>query len=323
MKNINEIDISLIIVNWNTKDLLIQCIESIYKKTKKITYEIIVVDNASNDGSVFAVKKKYPEVLVIENQKNLGFAAANNIGIKKAQGNYIGLINSDIVFIENSLYDLMKIMDSEKSIGAGGPLTLGEDLKKQYHCRRFPNLINGFNETFYLDKLFPKKRLFQGRLVRDISTSETSFVDVLPMCFLLIKRETLKEIGLLDEMFFIYGEDKDWCKRLSIGKWRLMFYPGTSAIHLGSGSSSAEPLRFNLEMIKSDFQYWQKHHNKFQYLLYVLLKIVHQLIRMIALVCIHIFKINRRNNYMDLKDRKKCLLWIIKNALTIKNKSII
>lgn len=314
-----SIDVSLVIVNWNTRDIMLDCIESLHRTTHQVTYEIIIVDNASEDGSASAAREKYPEVIVIENRKNLGFAAANNIGIKKSRGSYVCLVNSDIIFLEKSLDSLFDFMEKNRSIGAAGPMCFGLDQKFQSHVRRFPNLMNGLSETFRLDRVFPNSKRFQGRLIRDISQSEVSFVDVLPMCYFMIRRKALKEVGLLDEQFFIYGEDRDWCKRLNNLQWKLAFYPGSTAIHIGGASSNAEPLRFNIEMIKSDFLYWSKHHSKLEFRIYVILKLLHQLVRMIMLLLFKIIKPNTKSDRMDYANRKKCLIWIWNNAFSLNN----
>ena len=157
------IDISVIIVNWNTKALLLDCVESLYQTTRESSLEIIVVDNASTDGSVDALRERFPQVQVIVNPSNFGFAKANNIGIKKAQGRYVCLVNSDVKALDGVLDKMRTYMESHPEIGALAPKTFFGDMQIQKNCREFPNLRNIFCQEFFLDAMFPTVAAFRGR----------------------------------------------------------------------------------------------------------------------------------------------------------------
>ena len=154
------VDISIIIVSWNTKILLQTCLQSVYDTIRHITFEVIVVDNDSSDGSVEMVTKEFPQVKLICNKKNLGFAKANNIGIKVSQGNYICLVNSDVVVLNNCIETMFSYIDSHPTIGISGPKVLNPDKTLQRSFKRFPTIWNALCRASALDTLFPKSKSF-------------------------------------------------------------------------------------------------------------------------------------------------------------------
>lgn len=290
------IDVSVIIVNWNTKDLLLDCIKSLIETTKKIKIEIIVVDNASSDGSPEAVQQNFPRVKIIVNKDNLGFARANNIGIMGSKGRYICLVNSDIKVINNALDQMISYMDNNPGVGVLGPKTLNADMTLRKNCRKYPSLWNMFCRSLGLHVLFPRIPFFSDTLMIYFDHSTIKKVNVLPGCFLLVRREALNDVGGLDENFFIYGEDKDWCKRFNYSGWDIHFFPSAEVIHFAGQSSSAAPIRFIIERLKANSYYWKKHHKKITYFLYVLILIFHYFIRLIGSSVLYIFKPSRRRN---------------------------
>jgi len=309
-------DVSIIIVNWNTKELLLNCIESLIKETKQHTIEIIVVDNASSDGSPNAVRQRFPNVKVIVNKSNLGFAKANNIGIKQSTGRYVCLVNSDIKALDGCVDRMCEYMDNNTSIGALGPKTVNEDMTFRLNIREFPSLWNSFCEAFALNIIFPKTRLFRTRLLINISQDSPSSVDTLSGCFLMVRQETLEEVGLLDERFFIYGEDKDWCKRFSNAGWDVKFFPDAQAIHYGGSSSSVAPLKYLIEMLKSDFEYWRKHHSWVAQKIYMLIMIFHYSFRAFGNACLGLIKKSDKKEVLNkVEGRMACIRWIITNKL--------
>jgi GT2 family glycosyltransferase len=275
-------DVSIVIVNWNTKDLLRDCLESIIAHTSKIEYEIIVVDNGSADNSAEMVKKDFPLVNVITNTDNLGFARANNIGIKVSKGRYICLMNSDITILDDCLGRLVTFMDSSPGVGMAGPKILNTDLTIQHSCRHFPSIWNNLCQSLGLNHLFPKSAFFSDWIMNYWNHDSTRSIDALSGCFLIIRREALEEVGLLDEEFFIYGEDLDWCRRMRNAKWDIVFYHGAEAIHLGGASSAAAPIKFYLEMQKADLRYWRKHHGRSGKISYAAVILLRETIRAIA-----------------------------------------
>ena len=254
-------DLSIIIVNWNTKPLLSQCIQSIKSFHPRCEMEIIVVDNGSEDGSAELVRQNFPEVILIENGSNLGFGKANNIGMSKSTGRYVCLVNSDVRILRDCLDNLCGFMNHDPLIAIAGPRVHNPDMTLQDSCRRFPSLWTCFCEAFGLSSLFRQSALFCGEHMFYFSHSKTMRVDSLAGCFLMVKREALDEVGGFDERFFIYAEEVDWCKRFWRQGWEVVFYPGAAIIHDHAGSSSKDPFRFAVERERSLIKYWKKHHS--------------------------------------------------------------
>jgi len=253
-------NISVIIVSWNAKSFLQDCLESLTEQADPQSTEIIVVDNASSDGSPEMVAAKFPGVILIQTGKNLGFAKANNIGIHKSSGRYIALVNSDIKVLGNCLSELGDYLDQHPDVGVVGPKILNSDLTLQISCRQFPTLWNNFCEASGLAKAFSGSRLFSGEQMFYFCHDQVRDVDVLVGCFWLVRRIAFEAAGRLDEGYFIYAEDVDWCKRCWEVGWRVVFFPGPQAIHYRGGSSANDPERFALEQQRAILRYWSKHH---------------------------------------------------------------
>lgn len=288
------IDVSVIIVNWNTKALLLACVESVYRSTRESSIEIIVVDNASTDGSMDALRESFPEVRIIVNPENFGFAKANNIGMKIARGAYVCLINSDVKALEGVLDKMWAYMESHHEIGAIAPKTFCGDMEIQKNCREFPTLRNTFCEEFFLVKMFPKVAIFRGRDLIRCDYDTVMEIEVLAGCFLMVRKEVIAQIGLLDERFFFYSEDVDWCKRIYDAGWKLVHYPEAEAIHYGHGSSSGAPIRFQVEMLKANWKYWKKHKSVPECVLFWLIKFLGTLLRATAWITIFLVASKRR-----------------------------
>ncbi|MCI0347852.1 MAG: glycosyltransferase family 2 protein [Acidobacteriales bacterium] len=254
-------DVSVVIVNWNTKNLLLQCIRSIRETTCNRSVEIIVVDNGSSDGSVEAVARTFPQVVLIANQANQGFAKANNAGIRASRGKFVCLVNSDVEVLNGCLDAMCDYMDANPQVGLLGPKILNKDLTLQPSCGELPSVRNLLMQAFMLDKLFPRVSFCRNRFMSDFDHQSLRNVETLSGCFFMARREALETVGLLDEQFFIYQEDVDWCKRFADAGWRVTFYPAASAIHYGGASSAAAPARFMIEMERASLQYWRKHHS--------------------------------------------------------------
>ena len=256
------------------------CLKSVYEQTMNINFEVIVVDNGSTDGTCEVVEKEFPQVKLIKNGKNLGFAKANNIGIKAASGKYAALVNSDIVVRGDCIEKMTDFMEQNNSVGMAGPRILNPDRTLQVSCRHFPAVWNNLCQTLGVNKVFPKSAFVSEPLMKYWSHDTERKVDVLSGCFWVIRRAALEKVGLLDEDFFIYGEDIDWCKRFHDAGWDVKFYPGAEAVHFGGASSSNAPIRFYLEMQKADLKYWRKHNGEAGQLMYWMIILLRQLVRM-------------------------------------------
>lgn len=230
-------DISIIIVNWNTKKLLEDCLESIFKFTEGINFEVIVVDNGSEDGSQAMVKNKYSQVKLIPNKTNLGFTKANNQGIKIAKGEYVLLLNSDTYLIENSFRKLLdKARSRRGNLGAMGPLLLNQDKKIQQSVGFFPHLPQIFFWMTFIDDL-PG-----GIFLKPFHVDHNSFykkdqeVDWATGAAILVPKTVINMVGPLDEKIFMYGEEVEWCYRIKKAGFEVYFTPATKIAHIGRGS---------------------------------------------------------------------------------------
>ena len=304
-------DVSVIIVSWNAKQHLQNCLMSLNDPGGRYKREVVVVDNASTDGTVKLVEEQFSEVKLIKNKENLGFARANNIGIRKSRGRYVCLINSDVILLDNCIGKLMTFMGSHPSAGLVGPKILNPDGSLQPQCQHFPSIWNHLCQTLGLNKLFPKSGFFSEPFMKYWAHDETRKVDVINGCFWLVRRKAIEEIGLLDEDFFIYGEDIDWCRRFHEAGWDVLFYPEARAIHIGGASSDNAPVRFYLEMQKADLHYWRKHHGKSGELIYWLIILVRQLVRIPVYALRYVFRRKKREtSQFKLKRAFACICFL-------------
>ena len=256
-----DLNVSIVILSWNDKRFLRECLDSLSNTATSRPMEIIVVDNASSDGSPEMVEAEFPSVRLVRNRENLGFPKGNNIGVQMSRGKYVCLLNSDIRVIDGCLEALTDYMESQPGIGMVGPRILNSDGTHQSSCRRFPSFWNNLCEAVGLASTFRGSRLVSGEHMFYFKGDRLLDVDVLVGCFWMARREAIDQFGLLDEGFFMYAEDVDWCKRCWEAGWRVVFFPGASAIHHRGGSSSKkDPVWLALTQQRSVLRYWKKHH---------------------------------------------------------------
>jgi len=314
-KDPSRIIISIIIVSWNARDYLKQCLESLTPAACRYPMEIIVVDNASTDGSAEIVVQDFPHVHLVRNNSNLGFAKANNIGISASTGQYVCLVNSDVKVLSDCLNRLIDYCEQHPEVGMAGPRIIGRDGRLQRSCRGFPSLWNMLCRALALDSIFPHCKWFTGYSLSYWAQDETRPVDILTGCFWLIRRETLARVGLLDESFFMYGEDMDWCKRFWLGGSQLVFVPLAEAIHYGGASSSNSPVRFYIEKQRADLQYWKKHHSRAAAGGFYLISCLHLVLRMAGYSLASLFHQSSRQNYRyKVKRSLACLKWMFSES---------
>jgi len=252
-----SIDLSIIIVNWNTKELVKQCIRSIIKHTHTIEYEIIVVDNHSDDGSGLEILNNFPTITLIENNENLGFAKANNIGIRNAHGRYLLLLNSDTYIDHNVFVDMVRYMDAHTDYGILSPIIMTPDMVP-YSMRIRPltpllSLLKILNLYFFIYKEY---------VPRDRSTPiEVQVVGGSCMC---IRREVIDTVGYLEEKFFLYNEEDDFCRRALTKGWKIVFNPQNYIIHLHGMSTGKKDIyeKVQIEGYKSDLVFFRKYYSK-------------------------------------------------------------
>lgn len=310
--HLSNVDVSIIIVNWNTKQLLLDCIASLFHQTKTTAIEVIVVDNGSTDKSSEEVRKMFPDVAVIENNVNLGFARANNIGISASSGKYICLVNSDIKILDGCVDRMFTHMELNPAVAVLGPKTVNEDLTIRLDCRELPTLWTSFCEAFALNRLLPGVKLFKGRILTNLSQHTSTSVGTLPGCMMMVRRTAMIKVGTLDERFYFYGEDRDWCRRFHDTGWDVVFYPEATVIHYGGASSSTDPLRFLIELLKSDLAYWQKYSGVFVRTMHRLIGMVHHGIRAGAYFLLAAIGRNaNKTAIVQARNHTACLYWIV------------
>ena len=255
-------DLSVVIVAWNARHYLELCLESLEKAPPRRTMEVLVVDNASSDGTAGMVEAQFPWVKLIKSAENLGFSRGNNVAIRQCEGRYIALVNPDVIVLPGCLDSLADFLDQNPRIGNAGPRVFNPDMTQQSTCRRFPSLWNNFCMATGLASKFKNSRFFAGEHMLYFSHDRTMPVDVLVGCFSMIRRETFEAVGLLDEKLFMYGDDMDWCRRCWKAGWQVVFFPGARAIHDKGKTTAPYPVRFALAQQRSVFYYWSKHHGR-------------------------------------------------------------
>jgi N-acetylglucosaminyl-diphospho-decaprenol L-rhamnosyltransferase len=254
-----SLDLSVVIVNWNVRDLLQRCVESVLSSQRSITTEIIVVDNASVDGSVEMLRAEFPQTVLIANPENRGFPAANNQGIAAAQGRYVLLLNPDTEVLADALDALVQYMDAHPDVGLVGPQLLHPDGQVQSSRRRYPTLATLFFESTWLESLAPRA-LLRRYYVLDQPDKAVLDVDWITGAAMLARREVIQQVGGMDERFFMYSEELDWCRRIKAAGWRVVYHPEARVIHYeGKSSEQAVPAR-HVNFQRSKIRYARKYH---------------------------------------------------------------
>src|SRR5262245_3614674 len=252
-------DLSIIIVNYNTAQYLVQALESIRTYASGIQYEVIVVDNASSDNSS-ELLRKLTDIRLISNTKNAGFAAGMNQALKESQGRFILWMNPDSQLLNHGLQTLIRYLEKQPKVGILGPRIVNPDGTIQFSCRSFPSYFAAIaNRHSLFTKWFPRNRFSQKYLKSDFDHDSIHEVDWVSGACLLHKREILETIGYLDEKFFMYCEDVDFCLRATQKGWKIQFHPGATFVHEISGSSRSVPRKMIIERHRSIWSYYTKH----------------------------------------------------------------
>jgi GT2 family glycosyltransferase len=237
------IDLSIIIINYNVKEFLLNLLDSIRNAVKNISTEIIIVDNASDDGSVEILQEKFPNIKLIANKKNVGFGSANNQAMEAAKGRYFLLINPDAIVREDTLLKMLEFFNKTPQVGIAGCKVLNPDGSLQLACRRsFPGPWTSFTKVMGLSKLFPKSRLFARYNLTYLNENQTYEVDAVSGAFMMIKKEVYEKIGGFDQQFFMYGEDLDLCYRAQKSGYKVFYVHNTEIIHYKGESTKRSSL---------------------------------------------------------------------------------
>jgi GT2 family glycosyltransferase len=254
-------ELSIIVVNFNTKSYLERCVSSIIKNGQSVENEIIVVDNNSSDGSVPLVKKDFPQVRLIENMRNVGFARANNQAIVEAQGVYFLFLNPDAEVLPGALGILVDFIKQRPRVGLVAPMLLNSDGSLQRSCRDFPSLKLELSKAVGLTKNFPQHSLFGHVRRKDWDHDRIAEVDQPMGACLLVSRTALEKAGYFDERFFMYYDDVDLCYRIAARGFKIFFIPEAKVIHhLGKSFSKNMP-RMLYHIYRSKFLFYKKHYN--------------------------------------------------------------
>lgn len=224
------VDLSIVIVNWNTAGLTLDCLRSLHAARAAISFDVTVVDNGSSDDSVARIAAERPDVRLIRNAENRGFAAANNQGIAMTDGRYVLLLNSDTLASRAALEHLVAFLDAHPQAGACAPRLLQADGRVQ------PFAFGGDPTPLYLARRGLAKRF--GRALHDWNTGRTQEVDWVSGACLMVRRAAIEQAGPLDETMFMYFEDNDWCLRMRRRGWRIFYVPEVAITHLGGGSGA-------------------------------------------------------------------------------------
>jgi GT2 family glycosyltransferase len=252
-------DLSIIIINWNTRDMLRDCLGSVLSGAPTCDHEIIVVDNASTDGSQTMVREEFPTVRLIENDSNLGFAAANNKAIRQSGGDFFLLLNSDTLVHGDVLQQSYEYIRDNTAVGAMGCRVLNRDGSLQHSTSLFPSLPNLFYQTLALDRVKAVPTFRRYRML-DCARDHVRRVETISGCFMMVRRTCADYVGLLDDDFFFFGEETDWCKRMRRRGWQVHFAPVGEITHFGGGSSGSLNHRRDLMLSQATVRLHRKHY---------------------------------------------------------------
>ncbi len=251
-------ELSVIIVNWNTRELIRRCLESVFKESKELAFEVIVVDNASTDGSVEMLKQYFPQVTVIANQSNIGFSRAVNLGLMAGQAEMVLLLNSDTIILDNILKKMTEFLDRHPEAGIAGCMLLNKDGSYQKSAGKMRSILNEAEEKLIrwgLQKSIQPLCRYEKRMTRQVRP--TAWVSG---AFLLIKRAVIDQIGMLDERMFLHFEDIDWCTRARQHHWTVLYNPFQQAIHLNGKSMAMNINRSFIEYRRSQLLFYKTYY---------------------------------------------------------------
>jgi len=254
-------DLSIIIVNYNAGNLLKECIESVKNSALNISYEIIVIDNNSSDNSIDLIRNRFENLKIIMNKMNVGFARASNQGINGSKGRYILLLNPDTVILPDCLKKMVRFMEDHPEGGVAGCKVLNPNGTLQLACRRsFPAPSVSFYRLSGLSRLFPKSKTFARYNLTYQNPDVVQEVDAVSGSFMMIIRKALDEVGMLDERFFMYGEELDLCFRVKEKGWKVYYVPDARIIHYKGKSSQQRKRKAVIDFHKAMYIFHKKHY---------------------------------------------------------------
>jgi GT2 family glycosyltransferase len=305
-------EISIIIVNWHSKAYVRKCLSSLFKHCPDISMEVVVVDGASFDGCDKMLAKEFPGVVFVQSEVNVGFAKANNLGVRHAKGLNFLFLNPDTEFVENSLDVLLGHLTTLPQAGALGCKLLNSDRSVQTSCiQSFPTVVNQILDSDFLRRRFPRSRLW-GMAALHRGTSLPSQVEVISGACILTKREVFERVGGFSETYFMYGEDLDLCFKIQQAGFRNYYVPDTSIIHYGGGSTQQSVSNFSAVMMReSVFRFFSANRGRASAMLYRVGMVATSLLRMSLIVPLLAVSDNRvvRHGAGSLRKWKAILRW--------------
>jgi N-acetylglucosaminyl-diphospho-decaprenol L-rhamnosyltransferase len=261
------LDLGIIIVNWNTCDYLRSCLQTVYASQEDISYRVVVVDNGSTDGSAEMVAEEFPQAVLLDGHGNVGYPAGNNLGLRAlgypdgpGAPRYALLLNPDTELPPDALARMVAFMDSHPEAGIAGPKLVLHDGSLDLACRRsIPAPDIAIFHVLKLDSLFPKSRLFARYNLTFLDEDETVEVGSVVGAFMMVRRDAIAGVGLMDERFFMYGEDLDWAKRMGEAGWRVYYYPEVRVLHV-KRAASRQSKRAQFEFVRASLLFYNKHY---------------------------------------------------------------
>ena len=253
-------ELSVIIVNYNTKQDLENCLASIYTSRHRVTFQVLVIDNASLDGSASMVADLFPQVTLIRRPENLGFARANNLALRQNQSPFVLLLNPDTIIVDHVFDDTIHFLKTNPGVGIVTCKLVRADGSLDLACRRsLPSLFDGFCRASGLARLFPKSRIFARYNLTYLDENDINQVEAVNGAFMMVRSHAITEVGLLDEQFFMYGEDLDWCYRFRKQGWKIYYLPRPSVLHKKGQASKKQSTQMIREFFRAMELYCHKH----------------------------------------------------------------
>jgi GT2 family glycosyltransferase len=252
--------ISVITVSWNTRDLLRECLRSLVSELDGLDAEVFLIDNASHDGSAEMVRCQFPEIKLVANASNRGFAAANNQALKTASGEFVLLLNPDTVVHKGAIRTLLQFMQAHPKAGIVAPQLLNTDGTVQRSCRQFPTFLNMSYELLGLSRIFANQPIFRQYKMLDWNHDDERQVDQPEGACLLLRKKVIDDVGLLDEGFFMLFEEVDWCYRIKEAGWEIWFTPKAKITHHYGQSIKQVKAKMILSSHRGLYRFWHKHY---------------------------------------------------------------